>query len=395
MDGSAYFSESYAEARERFLAAAAASPVVDRVWSERFAERDGAGRPFSGREGEELAADFAWFGAADAQLVLILSSGTHGAEGLAGSGAQLAAIDAVAPVAASERAAVLMIHGLNPWGCSHGRRCDHEGVDPMRNFLDFDRPPPEPSDTVRRYAWALAPRAVSGPSRWFADAAILWSVLRYGIGPLQSEIPMGQYAFPDAPFYGGARPCWTRRLLERHLPEAVGHDRRAVAMIDIHTGLGPRGSGVLLGEHESREDLSCRRGLAWWGEDYEPETPGDGRPRRFTKTGERRTAYRLHGSMPRAIRERIFRDEGVVSTVLEFGTTPQLQALNAVRDDHAVWRAVHEAGETAPDPDAPDVIAARKAMRDAFYPSDSAWRATVAAQTVDAARKAANGLAAL
>lgn len=392
MDASTHYSSSYAEARARFCAAARRSPALDRLWSAPFDARDAQGRPFEGREGEELATDFAWFGEATAPRVLILSSGAHGAEGLAGSGAQLATMETIPPLVASGGLAVLMIHALNPWGVSHGRRCDQNGVDLMRNFLDFSQPPPEPGPVLRRNVWALSPDAVRGPKRWFADARILWLVTRHGLGRLQSEIPMGQYAFADAPFYGGAEPSWARRTLETHLAGAVGRTRRAVAMIDLHTGLGARGVGVLLGEHEHREEPACRRGLAWWGAAYEPETPGDARPNRLQKRGERRTAYRLNGSMPRAIREQIFQDEGVVSTVLEFGTIPQLEALNAVRDDHAVWRRARAAGRAAPDPSDPDVIAARKAMRAAFYPDDAQWRAHVAAQTIDAISKAAAGL---
>ena len=90
MNGAAYFSETYPVARRRFCDAADQSPSLHRRWGERFAESDAQGRALAGRYGEELATDIAWFGPADAPNVLILGSGTHGAEGLAGSGAQAA-----------------------------------------------------------------------------------------------------------------------------------------------------------------------------------------------------------------------------------------------------------------------------------------------------------------
>jgi hypothetical protein len=46
--------------------------------------------PLLGRDGEELAVDVARFGAADAQRLLIVSSGCHGVEGFCGSGVQVA-----------------------------------------------------------------------------------------------------------------------------------------------------------------------------------------------------------------------------------------------------------------------------------------------------------------
>ncbi|MCI4666170.1 MAG: M14 family metallopeptidase [Neomegalonema sp.] len=392
MKGATYFSETHQDARARFTEAAARSSVLATQWREPFDAQDPQGDVLTGRNGEALATECAWFGALDAPNVVIVGSGTHGAEGLAGSGAQLAAIDQLIPQIASDQLAIFMLHGLNPWGCSFERRCDHDGVDIMRNFIDFDAPPPPPSDRFKRYAWALAPDAARGPRRWYADLAVLWCVLRYGVSRLQAEIPAGQYAFPSAPFFGGHRPSWTRRMLERALLAHVGRARRGVAMIDIHTGLGARGRGVLLGEHERLDEPACQRGLAWWGDRYEPEAPDTRPARRFERSAARRTAYRLNGSMPRAIREQIFQDATVVTAVLEFGTIPQLQAMNAVRDDHAVWNAARAAGRVPPSPDDPAVVAARAAMREAFYPSDPAWRAEVAAQSLSAIRDAARGL---
>ena len=48
-----------------------------------------AHNPASGFHGEELSIDYAWFGASDAPKVLVLISGTHGAEGFCGSGCQV------------------------------------------------------------------------------------------------------------------------------------------------------------------------------------------------------------------------------------------------------------------------------------------------------------------
>src|SRR5687768_10840569 len=76
------FSSSYAEAREKFLAAAQAAGLL--VESKRHPEK--------GREGEDLFMDVAREGDPSASKLLVLSSACHGVEGFCGSGVQVAAL---------------------------------------------------------------------------------------------------------------------------------------------------------------------------------------------------------------------------------------------------------------------------------------------------------------
>src|SRR5258706_7236515 len=72
------FSADYAEARSKFRqAVAAARGALDSVTN-----------PSHGPDGRELTTDIAWFGPRSAEAVLVTISGTHGAEGFCGSGAQ-------------------------------------------------------------------------------------------------------------------------------------------------------------------------------------------------------------------------------------------------------------------------------------------------------------------
>ncbi|MFX8000695.1 DUF2817 domain-containing protein, partial [Acinetobacter baumannii] len=73
------FSASYAEAREKFLAAATAAGAVLEAYD----------NPNRGPDGGSLATDTAWLGREDARRVLVLISGTHGVEGFGGSGIQV------------------------------------------------------------------------------------------------------------------------------------------------------------------------------------------------------------------------------------------------------------------------------------------------------------------
>ena len=71
----------YASARQQFLVAAAACG----------APLEFHPHPQAGLQGEPIGIDIAWLGPRTARRVLVSLSGTHGVEGLYGSGAQVLA----------------------------------------------------------------------------------------------------------------------------------------------------------------------------------------------------------------------------------------------------------------------------------------------------------------
>ncbi|MBN8494411.1 MAG: DUF2817 domain-containing protein, partial [Burkholderiales bacterium] len=96
MKASAYFAQSYAEARRKFINAATAAGQEPRAHA----------HPLLGRDGELLAMDVARFGPADAPAVLIISSACHGVEGYCGSGIQNALLADAGLHAAAAQAGV-------------------------------------------------------------------------------------------------------------------------------------------------------------------------------------------------------------------------------------------------------------------------------------------------
>ena len=101
-----HFSNTYTEARGKFLAAVQAGGA--RLLSSHT-------NPAKGPSGEDCITDVAWQGPADARKLLILVSGTHGAEGYAGSGCHVTWLqegwfERVAP----RDTAILFIHAINP-----------------------------------------------------------------------------------------------------------------------------------------------------------------------------------------------------------------------------------------------------------------------------------------
>ncbi|MDP3620264.1 MAG: M14 family metallopeptidase [Ramlibacter sp.] len=357
------FSSSYAQARTRFLEAAAGAGL--RVESRVHPER--------GRDGEELAMDIARDGQADTSNLLVLTSACHGAEGYCGSGVQVAALaDAQwREHARSKGVAVLYVHALNPYGFSHISRVTHENIDLNRNFHDFSKP--LPGNKAYRDIHSLLL-----PARWPPsaenEAALQAYIDKVGVAAYQAAISQGQHEFPDGMFFGGKQPSWSNSAL-RDVLRANGKRASRIGWIDIHTGLGPSGHGerIFAGPDDPASVARARR---WW-------SGGDRTPVTSIYDGTSSSAF-LTGLMWNAAREECPRAE-FTSIALEYGTVPLLVTMQRLRADH--WLRLN--------PQAPDEL--RKAIKqdvlDAFYTDTDQWREQVLTQAREAMFQAVDGLA--
>jgi hypothetical protein len=358
MSAAAYFSQSYEEARGKFLAAADAAglDVHSHV------------HPLLGRDGETLAMDVARAGPAGAPRLLLVSSACHGVEGFCGSGVQnaLLADAAFHEAAAAAGVAVLYVHALNPYGFSWLRRVTQENVDLNRNFQDFSRPLPRNAayDDVAHLAvpasWPPAPAV---------QAAIDAYIAEHGARAWQTAITGGQYDHPQGLFYGGRDPTWSHLTLRQVLRDH-GRRCRRLAWIDLHTGLGPSGHGerIFAGAGDAAALARARR---WWGE---VTSIDDGSS----------TSARLTGLMWTCAPQECPQAEHT-GIALEYGTVPLLQVIDALRADQ--WLENHP--ETAP------ALAAqvKRQVRDAFYVDTAEWKQRIVEQGLQAARQAVAGLA--
>ena len=358
-DPIAHFAATYAEARDKFLAAARARGLEVARHVHPVAR---------GAQGEELAVDVAALGPPDACDVLLLTSGTHGAEGFCGSGCQAGLLHDDAFVAAVDdaRVRVVLLHALNPYGFSHLRRTNEDNVDLNRNFRDFTTlPPPN-----RAYA------AVHGfivPATWppTADneARLADYAKTHGERALQAAVSGGQCEFPDGLFYGGVRPAWSNGVLRSVIREH-GRTAQSFGWIDFHTGLGPRGHGEkIFAGRSAAADLA--RAKAWWGNDV--TSFHDGTSTSAPLTGV--TYNAAYDECPHA---------AYAGIALEYGTQSFGEVLGALRADQ--WLANH------PDAGAPVRAGVKRAIRDAFYQDADDWKASVYAQARAAAHAALAGL---
>lgn len=354
-----YFSLDYASARRRFLSAAdRAGGTLTRY------ELPG----HRGPSGETLAIDALRLGDGAAQAALIVISGTHGVEGFAGSGCQVGLLEDRLHEALTGSTCLVLVHALNPYGFAWLRRVNEVGVDLNRNFIDFSKPLPSSAAYEPLHDW-LIPAEWEGEGRRAADAALAAFGQAHGMAALQAAVSTGQYTRPDGLFYGGTRETWSAVTLSRILTEVLPATVRRLAVLDLHTGLGPAGYGEPILDAGSPADRG--RALAWYGADVKDLSAGES------------VSARVVGTMARGI-ERARPQLELTFIGLEFGTRPMLEVLTALRADH--W--LHARGCTDP------AVRAQigQQMREAFYTDNPAWQAAVYGRTADLALRALRGL---
>jgi hypothetical protein len=201
--------------------------------------------PLPGPGGEPLHVSIARVGATPAAQVLLVMSGTHGIEGFAGAGIQTGVLRSLERFDLRDDTALLLIHLINPWGAAWNRREDHENIDPFRNFLYCDDPvTPDPLYDAIDDLWDLAHFADRSADE---NAALRTEALRrFGSeARLIAAVRRGQHHRPRGMTYHGQAPCWSRQVLEAQLRQHLAGCRR-LAVLDIHTGFGAYGDGLVM-----------------------------------------------------------------------------------------------------------------------------------------------------
>ena len=350
------FPRSYAAAQQQWRLAVRRVPlaVIDRPFT-----LDGLSP-----EGAPLVTDSNWFGAASASRVLVLISGTHGIEGFAGTAVLCDALARLREPLPDDLA-ILCIHALNAWGYAWHRRCDAQGIDLNRNFVDFSQPLPEnPGYTVLR-------PALFDEDSERREVAIESYRRQHGQTALEIAISGGQYVDPAGPFFGGTQPAQGRRVVET-LMQDHGLAQRRLAVIDVHTGLGPYGYGEIICDHVPDSD-GATTAHRWYGD--ECTLPALGTSSSVPKVGL--IDYAWHAIM----------QPGGCFITLEFGTRPTDNMFEVLLRDHR-FRA-HHGSEPLSHPDYPALVADMLAH---FCPDDGDWRMQVLLRARDVIDAALTGL---
>lgn len=341
IDPPAGLAASYPDARSAFIGAAGAA----------------GGRlthlphPLTGPAGEELGIDLAEIGPRDAASVVFVVSGTHGAEGFAGSALQAHWLGNCAGRRPDE-VRMVWLHAHNPYGFAWVRRVNEDNVDLNRNYVDWSQPTP-PNPGYAAIADLLVPDEWSAAAQERTFTALIEHAAEIGMGTMQEHVSGGQYDHPAGVFYGGTGPTWSHERMREICERVLGGARR-VGIIDLHTGLGDWGHGELIGHHAVAHP-GHRRAVTWWGDV------------RSMVDGESVSAALVGDWLVRA--EQWLAPAEVTAVALEYGTVDVIAVLQALRAD--AW--LHGHG----DPTGPDAAPIRAGVRAAFADDDPAWIAAL------------------
>src|SRR6185295_16210364 len=208
------FSDSYADARRKFVDAARRAGA--KLTSYKHPSERGPG-------GEALYLDVSVLGPGTASRVFVVGSGTHGIEGYSGSAAQRAWLRSKPRL--PKDTAVVFFHAHNPWGFAHKTRVTEENVDLNRNFIDFGRP-------KRANPGYEEVHRIITPQRWDeASVATVFERLAefkrlVGEQAFSDAFNGGQYTHPDGIYYGGEREQWSNRAFRQAVGEHFSHAKK-------------------------------------------------------------------------------------------------------------------------------------------------------------------------
>lgn len=307
--------------------------------------------PLKGPEGESLELAWCRIGPEDAEDVLLITSGMHGIEGFAGAAIQTDALRAGYGSVLPENTAIFMIHMLNPWGAAWGRRENEDNVDLFRNFL-YDEPPFFAAPDYDALDEAINPREWTGPVRTVADQALNDFISAHGMDRFVALFRRGQHSCPKGLTYHGQGPVWSKRITDDLLHEQL-RDAKRILALDIHTGFGAWGEGIMVGYAGQGE---ARLGYA--EDSFGPLYVAGGDP-----------LIPSHRCMPfEALQGKAVAAE-IVSVGLEFGTYDLEKEIGTLRHISHIFNYG--------DPQSAEGVGLRAQFTELLYPAAADWRNVV------------------
>jgi hypothetical protein len=315
--------------------------------------------PAAGPRGEALLIDIAWLGAASPRRVLLHTSGMHGVEAYTGSAVQLALLASPPAPAAGE--ALVLVHVLNPYGMAWLRRTNENNVDLNRNFLVNGERFAGAPELYRVLDPLLNPKSPPTRDGFAVRAAAV--AMRHGFHRVKQAVAEGQYEYERGLFFGGRELQPGPRLfcdwLRQHLSNAD-----YLFALDLHTGLGRRGTDTVVLERETSASPPAVLGSALGRVLIDPARPS--------------VAYTVRGSFGGALPHLLPRTR-IDFLVQEIGTCPPLAVLHALREENR-WHFHGTGGIVHP---------AKLRLREALCPEAVEWRRKAVSRGVTLAEAAA------
>ncbi len=355
-----YFADNYIDARQKFLQVCLDKRIDVETYVNGVIEAGDI----------ELATDVIRIGGMDADKLLVITSGVHGAELMCGSGCQLGMLQEEHFRSLPAGTAVVMIHAMNPWGAANLRRNNEDNIDLCRNFVDFDNNLPI-NKAYAEIHEALSCAEREGSVRNKADKALADFQQTMGTGGFVGTIMSGQFKFDDGISFGGLAPTWSNTTLTEIL-QKHGKSAKKVCLVDYHSGLGPYAYGSLVCMHDGEALLRAR---SWFGQWL-----------MAPMENLEQSADKFHPAVGHSTEghTRALPEAEITSVVIEYGTYDMADNLRALLDDH--WLNFH--GDEKDDLG----IEIKKHMLDTHYPDDPEWRLAIWTRSEQVIRQAMRGL---
>jgi hypothetical protein len=201
------------------------------------------------------------------EKLLIFTAGEHGIEGYAGAALFELFLQEFLPRLDPRATGLRLVHCINPWGMQQRRKVKANGVDLNRNFVwDTAAFSPAANPDYARFAGVFNPtrplRSYTGGQLAFV-AALLRAALTTGVHRFSLAATLGQYRFPKGFYYGGDAIQEETRLM-MDLYRAGVQQYQHIALLDMHSGFGPRGRiSVICSPLEPRRPEDLQRSFAY------------------------------------------------------------------------------------------------------------------------------------
>ncbi len=323
--------------------------------------------------GEDPGTTFARIGNEDAPRALLIVSGTHGPEGLAGSACQRALLrhPDFLPERKESETEVILMHGINIWGMTYGLRCTKEGVDLNRNYVDFSDDLSQFNPEYDQVQEFLCTQSQQLSPREFVDRGP--ALLREEHGEeVVNTLFQGQYRHADGVGFGGHAPTAMRKMFDRIVEECLG-EKKDVAVIDLHTGLGPHGVGLKLSVADSGSETAART-RRWYGDDV-----------MFMNDSGSTLPYRVFGDTSSGV-ARVASRARITGITLEFGTYDVDGLVRCILAEYLIRHQSKDLSRRL-------VLDFKREIRQFFYPTNPEWREQIVDQALSVFFQALDGLA--
>ena len=329
--------------------------------------------------GQEYTADVAIL-RGHPKRFLVHISGIHGVEGYAGSTAQVTALQYFGLRPVTKRRAMydestwnttgavvpptlVFVHAINPFGMGNNRRVNEDNIDVNRNFLTNEQLDPNTVGSVRQrdpnFAGYVDIDFLLNPTQqigtrlnwvWLNDlqglVKVAYAVMAVGIGSIKRSLVAGNYYKPRGMGFGGFERSKSVETLIQLSKELGLSQAEKVALIDVHTGLGPSGVDTLVyfGAENAQREAQIQRvfPMEYRQGDQQEITGGRKESSKGAGEGSAMAGYELTvGTTDDYCREWMaphLGDEDRICVTQEFGTVPVIQVGKALMDENYAFQ---------------------------------------------------------